>query len=87
MRSRRDRRFRALFAALPRNVQVRAGRAYQLWRADSGLPGLNFKLVDPDERIYSIRIGRDYRALGKLEGDVIVWFWIGKHDEYDRILN
>lgn len=86
MKSRRDRRFRMLFAALPRNIQTRARRAYVLWRTDPGLPGLSFKLVDSEERIYSVRIGRDYRALGKLEDDVIVWFWIGKHDEYDRIL-
>jgi hypothetical protein len=35
----------------------------------------------------SIRIGRDYRALGILEGDTVTWYWIGKHDTYDRKLD
>jgi hypothetical protein len=25
-----------------------------------------------------------YRALGLREGDLIVWFWIGTHEEYNR---
>jgi len=28
-----------------------------------------------------------YRALGLLDDDEIVWFWIGTHAGYDRILN
>jgi hypothetical protein len=31
-----------------------------------------------------IRIGRDDRALGILEGDTVTWYWIGKHDTYER---
>jgi hypothetical protein len=27
-----------------------------------------------------------YRALGLLEGDEIIWLWIGTHAEYDRLL-
>jgi hypothetical protein len=26
------------------------------------------------------------RALGLLKGDTMHWFWIGPHDEYERIL-
>jgi len=31
-------------------------------------------------------VGLGYRALGILEGEVIVWFWIGTHAEYDQLL-
>jgi hypothetical protein len=27
-----------------------------------------------------------YRALGLLKGDTVTWFWIGTHDEYERLL-
>jgi hypothetical protein len=36
--------------------------------------------------IYAARVGLGYRALGIVEGDVIVWVWIGTHAEYDRLL-
>jgi hypothetical protein len=29
----------------------------------------------------------DYRALGVREGDEIIWFWIGSHADYDRLLS
>jgi len=25
--------------------------------------------------------------LGILEGDAVIWYWIGKHDTYDRKLD
>jgi hypothetical protein len=25
-----------------------------------------------------------YRALGLREGDIIAWFWIGTHEQYNR---
>lgn len=48
--------------------------------------GLRFKRVNENEPIYSIRIGRDHRALGLLEGDTIYWYFIGDHDAYEREL-
>ena len=31
-------------------------------------------------------VGKGYRAMGILEAEVILWFWIGHHDVYDRLL-
>lgn len=81
MNSRTTRGFREAFRALPADVQQRARRAFRLWREDPDLPGLRFKRVGDD---VSIRVGRDYRALGILEGETVSWYWIGRHDEYDR---
>lgn len=55
MNSHTTRQFRELFAELPREVQERARKAYRLWRDIPSHPGLNFKLVDPVQRIYSAR--------------------------------
>jgi hypothetical protein len=38
------------------------------------------------EPVYSVRITLNYRAVGVLSGDEIVWFWVGKHDEYETLL-
>jgi hypothetical protein len=33
-------------------------------------------------------VNRNYRALGvEATPGVITWFWIGDHDEYERLLN
>jgi len=83
MNSHITRSFREAFRALPPDVRERARRAYRLWRENPDLPGLRFKRVGAD---VSIRIGRDYRALGLIEGDMIYWYWIGSHNGYDRLV-
>lgn len=47
---------------------------------------LFFKKVSDHESIYSIRISHGYRALGLLEDDAVIWFWVGSHDEVERLL-
>jgi len=37
--------------------------------------------------IYSAQINRNYRAVGQLNEDTIIWFWIGSHAKYDMLLN
>ncbi len=86
MKSKTTARFWRLFRRLPPDAQHRAYRAYALWRAHPSAKSLNFKCVEPEEQLYSVRIGMNYRALGVLEGDTVHWFWIGAHDEYERIL-
>jgi hypothetical protein len=79
-------RFRRALQTLPDSVQRRARRAYATFRRDANHPSLRFKQVHPSRPIYSARIGLGYRALGTREGDTIVWFWIGSHAEYDRLI-
>jgi hypothetical protein len=74
------------FNTLPASVQEQSIKAYQLWRADPTYPSLQFKRVSRVRPVYSIRIGLSYRALGRMEGDTVIWFWIGHHDVYDRLL-
>lgn len=33
-----------------------------------------------------MKIGMGWRVLGAAEGDEIVWFWIGSHNDYDKLL-
>ena len=86
MISRRTRGFRELFASLPRRVQQQAREAYRLFRDDSQHPGLHFKQVHADPPTYSARVGISYRAVGVRDGELIVWYWIGSHADYDKLI-
>jgi hypothetical protein len=87
MKSRATPRFWRFYGRLPHSLQQRARKAYRLWRANPSHPSLQFKRVDDQEPIYSVRISDDYRALGLMEGDTVIWYWIGSHDEYERLLS
>ncbi len=43
-------------------------------------------LVYPELPIYSARISNNYRAVGLLDADTVIWFWVGSHAEYDKFL-
>ena len=77
--------FRKAFAQLPESVRAQARIAYRLFQKNPYHPSLQFKTIAPS--IYSVRIGIHYRALGvRVREDEIVWFWIGSHSEYDRLI-
>jgi hypothetical protein len=84
--SRTTPRFWAAFNVLPPDVQDQARKAYRLFSDNPSHPSLQFKKVHDREPIYSARITGGHRAVGRLEGDVVLWFWIGGHAEYDRLL-
>ena len=78
--------FLACFARLPDEIKTHARRAYRTWQADPSSRGLHFKPVRGHIDLYSVRIGRGWRALGTLRGDTVTWFWIGSHSEYDGLI-
>jgi hypothetical protein len=47
---------------------------------------LQFKKLEGEDGIYSVRIGLGYRALAVMTKDRVVWFWIGTHSDYDRLV-
>jgi hypothetical protein len=75
-----------LLAALPEHARQQARHAYELFLKDESHPGLRFKQVHNPPPTYSVRIGLNYRAVGVLRDDIIVWFWVGTHAEYDKLL-
>ncbi|WP_009634043.1 type II toxin-antitoxin system RelE family toxin [Synechocystis sp. PCC 7509] len=78
--------FRKLFAALPKQAQDQTRAAYRQFQKDPSHPSLRFKKVHPELPIYSARISKNYRAVGQLDGDTAIWFWVGSHAEYDKLL-
>ncbi len=86
MNSRTTRRFRACLAKLPPEIQRQADEPYAFFLKDPRHPSLHFKKVHETEAVYSVRITLAYRAVGAVVGDEIVWFWIGRHEEYEDLL-
>lgn len=74
------------YSQLPTDIRRRTAKAYRIWRIHPQSPGLQFKRVGKRRAVYSVRITDAYRVLGLLEGETIYWFWIGAHDEYERII-
>jgi hypothetical protein len=84
--SRRTKRLKALFDALPEHVQRQVRANYQLFKKNPRHPSLQFKQIGKrDPSIYSARAGIHHRAIGFLEGDTVTWFWIGSHEDYDKL--
>jgi len=79
--------FRAALAALPPEIRQQAREAYTLFKQNPHHPSLRFRQVHPTEPVFSARITRGYRAVGIREGDTIIWFWIGSHAGYARVLS
>jgi hypothetical protein len=73
--------------ALPPAIQQKAREAYRLFAASPDHPSLHFKKLPPHVDVYSARITKGYRTIGRVTGDVIVWFFIGTHAEYDKVLD
>jgi len=67
-----------------RQATKQATAAYRTWQSDAFPPSLLIKNVGDD--LWSVRIGRAQRALGRFEGDRLVWIWIGSHAEYDHVI-
>jgi hypothetical protein len=72
---------------LPRNIQQLADKNYALLKNDPFHPSLHFKKVGNKKQLWSVRVGDHYRALGLDKSEGVVWFWIGTHSEYDKMLD
>ena len=71
------------YQQLPAAIQQLADMNYELLKADPEHPSLLFKKVGSYR---SVRVGIAYRALGIVDEDAVIWFWIGSHDEYERLI-
>jgi len=71
------------YHTLPADVQQSADRAFELLKQDPYHPSLHFKKVS---KYWSARVGVHYRALAVRDGENFIWFWIGSHADYDKLL-
>ncbi|MBC8185810.1 hypothetical protein H8E88_32385 [candidate division KSB1 bacterium] len=72
------------YNSLEQRIRIKAKKAFKLWLQNPNHPSLKFKCINSKEKIWSVRVTLSYRALGTLESDTVTWFWIGRHDAYER---
>ena len=75
--------FRRLFAELPGEVQKQARVKYRLFPADPFHPSLEFQAKG---KVWTVAIGRSYRAIARRFDDDLYWVWIGSHEAYNKLL-
>ena len=73
------------YRQLPERIQALADKNFEQMKDNPRHPSLHLKKVAAD--IFSARVGLDHRALAFDQGDHLVWFWIGSHDEYDLLIS
>ena len=88
MKSHINAAFRKRFSALPPEIREQARAAYELFRSNPRHSSFAFKRIHGVSGYVSARVGISYRAVGFLAAsDEVVWFWIGPHEQYERILS
>lgn len=75
-----------MYKALPKNIRIQAKEAFLLFTSNPYHPSLHFKSVHSGESTVFVRISKDYRAVGIMKNDEIIWFWIGSHSDYEKLL-
>lgn len=86
MISRTTKKFWKLYKNLPIDIKKQSKATYLKFKTDPYYPSLCFKQVHSTKPILSVRISLDYRALGLLKNNEIIWFWIGTHEEYNQLI-
>jgi hypothetical protein len=76
--------FWELFNKLPIEIQSIAKKNFDILKSNPQHPSLHFKKVN---EFWSIRIGLRYRALGVQKNEDVIWFWIGNHSDYDKLIS
>lgn len=80
-------RFWQHYRQLPREVQELADKSFDLLKHNPQHPSLHLKKIGTRKQLWSVRVGAHYRALGVEKPQGIVWFWIGPHAEYGKLLS
>jgi hypothetical protein len=77
------------YSTLPQEVRLRADKQFALLKENPQHSSLQFKKVGErrGQEIWSARVTLKHRALAIKRGDGYLWFWIGDHEAYDRMIS
>ena len=72
------------YRRLPPEIRAQADKNFELLKHQASHPSLRLKKVG---EYWSVRVGLRYRALATEHPDGLNWFWIGGHEEYEKLIN
>jgi len=75
--------FWACYRLVPKSVQKLADENFELLKGNPHHPSLHFKKIG---KYRSVRVSIYYRALAVEVPEGLLWFWIGSHSDYDKLL-
>ena len=76
-------RFWSCYEQLSEEGRTQADKQFALLRQNSSHPSLRFKKVG---KYWSARVDSGIRAIAIKDNEDLVWFWIGDHREYERLI-
>ena len=76
-------KFLKYYGKLPANIRRLVDKNFALLKVNPKHPSLHFKQI---RCFWAVRVGLEYRTLAIDGPKGPVWFWIGTHDEYDKLL-
>jgi len=82
MKSSTTSKFWRAYHSLRRRYEPRLGRLI----GSGGKTHATLAALERKGEYWSVRIARGWRALGRMHEGALYWFWIGAHDEYQRVL-
>lgn len=75
--------FWELYDSLSPEIQLITNKNFELLKQNPNHPSLHLKKVGT---YWSARVGREHRVLAQEIEAGLLWFWIGLHDEYERVI-
>jgi len=75
--------FWELYRGLPQHVQALADKNLSILKHDPHHPSLHLKKAG---RYWSVRVGLHHRAIAIEVPDGLLWFWIGSHEDYNKLM-
>jgi hypothetical protein len=77
------REFWKCYENLPANIRELADSKYALFQREPFHPSLG---LQQKGAVWTVDIGRSYSAIADRIGNDFHWFWIGSHEEYNKLL-
>ncbi len=71
------------YGKLPPSIKDLADHSFDLLKANPRHPSLHLQKVG---KYWSARVGRKHRAVAIELEEGLLWFWIGTHAEYDKLV-
>ncbi|HDH50747.1 MAG TPA: hypothetical protein ENH04_05000 [Nitrospirae bacterium] len=75
--------FWKLYRTLPHSVKDLADKNFSLLKNNPRHPSLHMKKAG---RYWSVRVGLHYRAVAVEVLSGLLWFWIGSHEDYNKLM-
>ena len=78
-------RYWQYYETLPTRIKILAKKNFEILKVTPNYSSQNLKKI---KKYWSVRVGIHYRALGidTPEQNGIIWFWIGSHETYNKLI-